>query len=69
MAVILESPEEGKYNGEVSVTEKPNAPSISLAEKTLKQVDDNCSKDDDASVHLLKESITTNDVIVLIVHQ
>jgi hypothetical protein len=34
-----------------------------FSRKTLKPGDDNCSKDDDASVQLLKESVTTNDVI------
>jgi hypothetical protein len=61
IAVVLESVEEGKYNCEVTVTEKPNLQATSLAEKSLKQVDDTCSKDDDASVQLLKESITTTD--------
>jgi hypothetical protein len=37
MAVILESAEEGKYNCEVTVTEKPNVQATSLVEKTLKK--------------------------------
>jgi hypothetical protein len=61
--LVLESAEEGNYNHEAAVTENPNMQATSLVEKMFKQVDDNCSKDGDASVRLLKESISTNDVI------
>jgi hypothetical protein len=63
IAVMLEIAEEGKFNQEVTVTEKPNMQATSLAEKDVKKVNDNYSKDDDASVQLLKESMTTYDVI------
>jgi hypothetical protein len=53
--LVLESAEEGNYNHEAAVTENPNMQATSLVEKMFKQVDDNCSKDDDASVRLLEE--------------
>jgi hypothetical protein len=38
IAVMLEIAEEGKFNQEVTVTEKPNMQATSLAEKTLKKL-------------------------------